>query len=284
MQHILSSFFKINLSLFVGGRRPDGRHDLYTFFVRLGPLETLTIRETKENNVRDLLFVRDASLSGENLLARAAALLRREGVPLPSLEIDLVKRIPPGSGVGGGSGNAAAFLRWAERRWLLPDRPLRGLPLGADVPFLTSGARAAHATGLGEILSPVEAFSLPSVVLAFPRWGSATGAAYAALDAARGASASFGLVGARERTEFLLDRLARGKSVGLLPNDFLPVAEKGRREYEEAFEEARGAGAAAWGLSGSGSAFFALADSGCAHRVAGVWSRHSWVAKITVWE
>jgi 4-diphosphocytidyl-2-C-methyl-D-erythritol kinase len=200
MQYVLPSFFKINLSLFVGERRPDGRHDLYTFFVRLGPLETLTIRETKENNVRDLLLVRDASLPGDNLLTRAAALLRREGVPLPSLEIDLVKRIPAGSGVGGGSGNAAAFLRWAERRWRLPDRPLRGLPLGADVPFLASGASAAHATGLGEVLSPVEIPAFPSVVLAFPRWGTATGGAYVALDAARGAVVPVGPVEARERT------------------------------------------------------------------------------------
>jgi 4-diphosphocytidyl-2-C-methyl-D-erythritol kinase len=277
---------KINSALFVLGRREDGRHDLLTFFRRLGPVETLTIREGDGNNVRDRLFLRDAALGlgRDNLVLRAAAHLRREGVPLPSLEVGLVKRIPAGSGLGGGSGNAAALWRWALRRFGGTLAPERSLPLGADVPFLASGAASALAGGLGERMEflPGGEDCLP-LVLAVPRWRSSTAAAFVRLDA-RGGGELRNEGAARERIRDLRGRLRAGRRVGLLPNDFAPILCEEHNEYGEAFRVASSAGALGWGLSGSGSAFFALYPPGELSRGVRTWSRFGWIENLYAWE
>jgi 4-diphosphocytidyl-2-C-methyl-D-erythritol kinase len=137
---------KINLGLAVLGLRPDGYHELCTRFQAI--------------SLHDLLIIEPAvvtSLEGgvaDDLVLRAQRTLEHaSGRPLPA-RFRLVKRIPAGAGLAGGSSDAAAALRGLSRLHGLDlDLAPLGTDLGADVPFLLTGG-AAVARGLGERLTP----------------------------------------------------------------------------------------------------------------------------------
>lgn len=138
---------KLNLDLAVLGRRPDGQHEIRTRFQAI--------------SLHDLLVVEPAGVThleggvADDLVLRAQrALAEAAGRELPA-RLRLVKRIPVGAGLGGGSADAAAALRGLSRvHGLSCDlRPIAAR-LGADVPFLLYGG-AAVGTGLGERLQPV---------------------------------------------------------------------------------------------------------------------------------
>jgi 4-diphosphocytidyl-2-C-methyl-D-erythritol kinase len=114
----------------------------------------------------DLLEVPQGSA---NLVSRALALVGR------SAHVRLVKRIPPGAGLGGGSSNAAAILRWAH-----VFDPDVGVTLGADVPFCLRGG-AAHVTGIGESLD-ARPFVERTFLLLTPALSVSTASVYAAYD------------------------------------------------------------------------------------------------------
>ena len=169
---------KLTWSLKVGERREDGYHDLDAEMVTLDLADHLIIDNGDGISVTGEEHARAASLreGSNNLVSRALALVGRRA------EVSLHKRIPLGGGLGGGSADAGAVLRWAG-----------GVPLadaarlGGDVPFCMVGGRA-RVQGLGELVEPL-AFEARSVVLLIPPFGVDTGAAYQALDhlRARGA-------------------------------------------------------------------------------------------------
>jgi 4-diphosphocytidyl-2C-methyl-D-erythritol kinase len=142
----LPAHAKLNLDLAVVGVRPDGYHELRTRFQAI--------------SLHDLLIVEPAataSLEGggpDDLVLRAQrALEAAAGRPLPA-RFRLIKRIPPGAGMGGGSSDAAAALRGLARLHELElDLAAIAPLLGADVPFFLQGGGAV-AGGLGEILTP----------------------------------------------------------------------------------------------------------------------------------
>jgi 4-diphosphocytidyl-2-C-methyl-D-erythritol kinase len=148
---------KLNLFLHVTGRRDDGYHLLETLLVAVdvGDTITLTCRD-------DDVISRTTQLPGvpprDDLAVRAAMALKREtGCPL-GVDIAVVKRIPLGGGLGGGSSDAATVLLGLNRLWGV-NRPRAqlmriGLALGADVPFFIGG-EPALARGVGERLTPV---------------------------------------------------------------------------------------------------------------------------------
>ncbi len=104
-----------------------------------------------------------------NLVSKALALVGRRAV------VALTKRIPAGAGLGGGSSDAAAVLRWAG-----VDDPLAAASLGADVPFCVHGGRAL-VRGIGEVLEPLE-FEEASFVICTPPLAVATALVYQAFD------------------------------------------------------------------------------------------------------
>jgi 4-diphosphocytidyl-2-C-methyl-D-erythritol kinase len=123
---------------------------------------------------------------GENLAYRAAeAFLTRYDVAT-RIELRLIKRIPSGAGLGGGSSDAAAVLRLLDHLLELAvgEESLRalGLELGADVPFFVSG-RPARVSGIGEISSRLPAWPTDPVVVAFRGPGLATSEVYRRFDA-----------------------------------------------------------------------------------------------------
>ena len=144
---------KINWALRITGRRPDGFHDLETVFQTISLHDDLTFEPAERTSLvcDDPTIPVDAS----NLVLRAAA-----AIDAPPTAITLIKRIPAGGGLGGGSSNAAATLRalGGDRA----DLPRIALALGSDVPFFLLGG-TAYATGRGEVLTPMP--SRPGVPL-----------------------------------------------------------------------------------------------------------------------
>lgn len=149
---------KLNLFLHITGRRANGYHELQTLFQFLDVGDSLYI--TPRGDQELVLSGAPAEIAGDdNLILRAARLLRQaSGVPLGA-DIRLHKQIPVGAGLGGGSSDAATTLVALNRLWNLgfPLHELAelGLQLGADVPVFVRG-QTAWGEGLGERLTPVE--------------------------------------------------------------------------------------------------------------------------------
>ena len=243
MRIILPSFAKINLTLRVTNKRKDGYHNIVSTFLRIPSGDVLYVSEASAGT--DIVTA-DMYLPGENIVAKALRVAREEGFRIPPLNVKIHKSIPPGSGLGAGSGNAAAILWWlgAERV---------AAKVGADVPFLVSGLNIASVSGIGEHIEPVKE-AAPHGVIAIPEWETNTKEAYSELDAM---GYEVGIMLARKEMMDIYHANA-GRKVGLLPNDFLKVLIKKHPKYNELFRMFEQAGAYAWGVSGSGSSAFAL--------------------------
>ncbi len=149
---------KLNLFLHVTGRRSDGYHELQTAFQLLDLSDSIDF-ELRSDGVLERTAGPEDVPPGDDLVLRAARLLRREADPRCGASIALHKRIPMAGGLGGGSSDAATVLVALNLLWQvgLDERELArlGLVLGADVPVFVRG-RSAWAEGVGEILTPIE--------------------------------------------------------------------------------------------------------------------------------
>lgn len=165
---VLSAPAKLTVSLRVTGVRADGYHLIDAEMVSLDLADELVVSEGTGFEVvegRDLGYVDPE----DNLVGRALQAVGRQA------HVALRKRIPAGGGLGGGSSNAAAMMRWAGC-----DDLAIAESLGADVPFCLRGGRA-RVTGIGEIVEPLP-FQPRTVTLAMPPYGCSTPAVYAAWD------------------------------------------------------------------------------------------------------
>lgn len=174
---------KLNLFLYITGRRADGYHDLQTLFQFLDYGDTLTIEANSSGELR-LLTPVDGVPDQQNLIVRAAVLLREQALAQGVLAasagatLSVEKRLPMGGGLGGGSSNAATVLVALNHLWKtgfsFAQLAALGLQLGADVPVFVQGF-SAFAEGVGERLTPVspaEKWYLvmhPGVSIATPR-------------------------------------------------------------------------------------------------------------------
>lgn len=149
---------KLNLFLYITGRRENGYHELQTLFQFLDFCDELHIKLTEAPEIR-LLNSLEGVMQEDNLIYRAAKILQKETACTQGAEIGLTKRLPMGGGLGGGSSNAATTLVALNQLWKtgLPLEELAeiGLTLGADVPIFVRGF-AAFAEGIGEILTPCQ--------------------------------------------------------------------------------------------------------------------------------
>jgi 4-diphosphocytidyl-2-C-methyl-D-erythritol kinase len=249
---------KINLSLQVVGVRADGYHRLDSLVAPIAVFDYLSIAARRAEATRVVLTCRpgDGIPSGaDNLAARAAALYaERSGVAL-AVEIELIKRIPAGAGLGGGSSDAAAVLRGlnflAAQR--VPAAALAdwALQLGADVPLFLLG-RPARMQGIGEVLSPVS-LDLPHpahLVVVFPGVGLATKEVYARYD--------------DSLTSQPVASSVRGLTPGLRPlqdwlrNDLETAAFQVFPKLKDLKRQLRALGARGAAMTGSGSAMFGV--------------------------
>jgi len=149
---------KLNLFLHVTARRPDGYHELQTAFQLLDLCDSIDF-QLRSDGVLARTCGPVEVLPEDDLVLRAARLLRQRARPGCGANIALHKRIPMAGGLGGGSSDAATVLVALNLLWNvgLDEAELArlGLALGADVPVFVRG-RSAWAEGVGEVLTPIE--------------------------------------------------------------------------------------------------------------------------------
>ncbi len=243
------AFAKLNLMLHVGRPRADGLHPLCSIFASIELHDDVHV-EPAEGSTDS---VDCPGVDGPNLAERALAAFRARVPELAPLRVRIDKRIPVAAGLGGGSADAAAVLRAANR---LAGHPLDaatlrelGAELGSDVPSQIE-PRHALVSGVGEVVEPIE---LPpyAAVLVPQREGLSTAAVYAQFDQ---------MGGGREQLD--LDRLRELVPdmvlAPVLNNDLQPAALALRPELDEVLAALRAAGALGALVSGSGPTCFGL--------------------------
>lgn len=176
---------KINLTLEVRGRRPDGYHELESLvvFAEIGDRLTFSPAEIFTLDLKGP-FAASLPRAEENLVLRAARGLSTLAGGGRGASILLEKNLPAAGGIGGGSADAAATLRGLVALWGRDDLPRARLmtlaaELGADVPVCLD-ARASRVGGVGERLVPVPRLPAAWLVLVNPGRALATGAVFAA--------------------------------------------------------------------------------------------------------
>jgi len=251
------AFAKLNLILNVGRRREDGLHPLGSVFASIELHDDVRVQEAEVDGVDC------AGIDGPNLATAAVAALRSRVPELPPLRVQIDKRIPVAAGLGGGSADAAAVLRAANR---IAGDPLDvaalrelGAELGSDVPSQIQ-PRHALVSGVGEVVEPIE---LPAfAALLVPQDpGLSTADVYAEFDRIGGGRREVDLAALRSLT----------REMTLLPvlgNDLQPAALALRPELSAVLASLRGAGALGALVSGSGPTCFALFENGTAAEAA----------------
>ncbi len=241
---------KVNLLLHVGRRRDDGLHELCSLFASIDLIDSVQVSPSAHG--RDMVDC--AGIDGPNICSAALDAFRAVA-ELPPLAVRIEKRIPVAAGLGGGSADAAAVLRIANR---IAGRPLDGDALrrvgaavGADVP---SQVEPGHALvrGAGEI---VERIGLPPMwlVLVPCREGLATAEVYAEADRVGVGRPRLNPAAARALAGSSLEALAGG-----LENDLQAAALSLRPEIEGSLVSLRSGGALAALVTGSGPTVFGV--------------------------
>jgi 4-diphosphocytidyl-2-C-methyl-D-erythritol kinase len=257
---------KVNLGLFLGSAREDGRHELVTVMQSISLADELSLERAPAGVEYDEVVCPGVpGAPGENLAARALAAFRAAtGWDAPPLRLQIVKRIPVAAGLGGGSADAAGALRLARHAsGLGNDVGLLhelGAALGADVPAQIAPGRWL-AGGAGELLEALPDPNPASFgLLVLPAAGGlSTAAVYAQAD-------RLGLVRSAETLEERRRALRRALELSaavpaareLLENDLAPAAISLCAEIAAALSQAREVGAEIALVSGSGPTVIGL--------------------------
>ena len=263
---------KVNLTLHILGTRPDGYHALDSVVVPLGFGDDVTLARGDAGRTTLEMVSGGAELGAipadpeRNLAVRAVRLLEREaGRPLPTA-IRIVKRIPLGGGLGGGSSNAATVLRGAARLWDLSLSTERlcelGAELGSDVPlFVLDGT--VRMRGRGERVErwPMAGAQPLWLVLANDGTHCPTPAVYGEFDRMAGAK---NLTDGAKLCDTLRFSLLKGEPARVaegLQNDLAPPCFGLFPSVARTAEALQAAGCAGVTLCGSGATVFGLAAS-----------------------
>jgi len=245
---ILPAYAKLNLTLDVTGRRPDGYHDIDSVMQTISLHDLIWIERT-ECRVFDVV---GPMIAGENLVLKAARELEGHVSRALPFTIRLFKRLPMGAGLGGGSADAAAFLKSANLLYELKLKPGELIEIatavGQDVPFFLSGG-TARATGLGSTVAPLPA--VPSswrFLVVSPPLEIPTRAVYEAVD---------GSVPSAHRTPGLVAALKSGGDLSLFGNDLEPASRRLFPQLDEALNRLHDV-VPTLTMSGTGAALFAV--------------------------
>jgi 4-diphosphocytidyl-2-C-methyl-D-erythritol kinase len=259
---------KINLFLRVLAREDSGYHQLETLFARIELADS--VRVATDTTAREVVCEgMDAGPMGQNLAFRAAAAFAAETGWPQGFRIEIEKRIPIGSGLGGGSADAGAVLRALNA---LAAKPLPAAQLatlafgiGADVPFLCSESALTLAWGRGERLLELRPLPRREVLLVLPPFGVVTATAFGWMAEARRD------VPPRAPAPMTLDMLDRWDAVAkLADNDLeLPVVLH-HPEIGVCLEAVADAGAKIARMSGSGSTVYGVFDRRATETFAGL--------------
>jgi 4-diphosphocytidyl-2-C-methyl-D-erythritol kinase len=172
---------KLHIRLKITGRRPDGYHELDSIMVPVSLFDYLELSPISEQRIILTCHGLTIPADEENLVYRAAhAFFSLTGID-QGLSISITKHIPVAAGLGGGSSDAACTLKALNKMW---DNPLSSQELeklaarlGADVPFFLL-SRPCRASGIGEILEPIEKWPEFWYVIVSPRFHVSTSWVY----------------------------------------------------------------------------------------------------------
>jgi 4-diphosphocytidyl-2-C-methyl-D-erythritol kinase len=252
----VQSYAKINLTLDVLGKRPDGFHDLATIMQTVDLYDTLCLTTTDDGSVQ-MICSRPELSNDDNLAVRAVQALRQRYSLTQGAIIELHKRIPVAAGLGGGSSNAAAVLSALQRWWHLPasreDLLQIAAALGSDVPFFLYGG-LAFCEGRGERITPLPdhwAATMRWLLLVKPAISVSTAAVFRSLPASDYTDGSYSqavYTALRNRSAPALENLHNGLERGVLEQ--YPEVAQARNAILQA-------GAPCVRLSGSGPTLFA---------------------------
>ena len=260
---------KLNLTLDVLGRRPDGYHDLRMVMQSVELADTLDLTWNDSGQLRVRTNLHFLPSNEKNLAAQAALhWWEARGRPTQGLDIAIDKKIPVCAGLAGGSSDAAAILRALndmEDTPLPPERvaEIGGL-VGSDVPYCVLGGTAL-AEGRGEILTPLPPLPRCWVVLCKPEFSISTPALFARIDSVklRCRPDTQGVIAALEAED--LAGVAR-RMYNVFENA-LPERQRSRvNDIKNALIQCGALGAS---MSGSGPTAFGLFDTETAAREAG---------------
>ncbi len=255
----VSAHAKINLHLRILGKRPDGFHNLETIFQEITLCDELTIRTSLDTDVRLTCSRADIPMDESNLVVRAAQLLHTVSGRHRGCHIDLLKKIPAGAGLGGGSSDAAATLMALNQLWEL-NLPLQRLAelaahLGSDVPFFLTGG-IALASGRGERLTTLPHTPHYTGVLLCPPLHVSTREVYEA--------GNFPLTKSRKNDTFIdVKKLVHAPERWQehFYNDLESVVFQQHPDLQRWLEQLSDAGAFYVRMSGSGSSLYGLFET-----------------------
>ena len=177
----LRSFAKVNLGLEVLNKRENGYHEIKTLFQTIDLFDILEIRPTDDGKIS--LRGNDNSIpwDEDNLIFKAALLLKRRFHISGGLDINVTKNIPSGGGLGGGSSNAAMTLYALNKLWGLElgKKHLKALgsTLGADVPYFLEGG-LCMGQGKGDEIIPLDDLDRYFCLLVIPPFSISTSSVY----------------------------------------------------------------------------------------------------------
>lgn len=248
---------KINWLLHVLGKRDDGYHEVLSLMQKVDLSDKLSFEPLSAD---DIILESDVPVpKNENLVYRAALLLKKETGCKSGARIKLQKLIPMAAGLGGGSSDAACTLSSLNEVWGLKLTPAGlkelGAKLGSDVPFFLDGS-GAIATGRGEIIEYAPLGGPFFILIVKPSFGVSTPWAYSLL------KDYTGLTKARENIKIFIRALREGDFSALTGlgrvNDLEPGVLRACPEIERIKTALREKGAVFSSMSGSGSAVFGL--------------------------
>ena len=256
----VKAYAKINLTLDVTGRRPDGYHTLDTIMQSVSVWDEVEIKKTSKPGIRVFCNREYLPVDTKNTAFRAAQYFFEHcGITGQGLAINIRKYVPSRAGMGGGSADVAAVLRCLRTLYApeLPRSALEeiGLAVGSDVPFCVHGGTCL-AEGRGEVLTDLPPLPACAIVLCKPDFGLPTPELFTRVDGAD--------LGKRPDASAMAEALARGELAavtGCLGNVFERVltGEEGAdiRAIQAALLDCGALGAA---MSGSGPTVFGLFD------------------------
>ncbi len=246
---------KINLGLRVLGKRGDGFHDILSIFQTVGLYDELSVESAEMTSLS--CNVESVPCDSSNLILKAKTALENESGRSFDLALSLIKRIPMGAGLGGGSTDAAtAISAVTEHETLsISDAKLMEIAaqIGSDVPFLMSGGTAV-VSGRGERMMPAQWPFDFTYVIVFPGFGISTAWAYCQFKEYPGDNGRYMAMTSR----LLEGTLEKDEFFGVLVNDFERVVFPAHAELESIRNRFLDIGAEAGIMTGSGAAMLGI--------------------------
>jgi len=246
---------KINLSLDVLHKRPDGFHEVKMIMTTIDLADRIELTERNDGQINIISHNRYVPDDNRNLAYQAASLLKQRFKVDKGVSIAITKMIPVAAGLAGGSSDAAATLRGLNKLWklglTLDELAVIGAEIGSDVSFCVYGGTAL-ATGRGEIVEHLPAPPHSWIVLAKPTIGVSTAEVYNNLDLTKVSHPDVdGMIQAIQDNDY--DRMT-----GLVGNVLESVTLKLYPEVAHIKDQMKKFGADAVLMSGSGPTVFGI--------------------------